>query len=111
MGTTVFHKLVRDKIPEIIAAGGAVPEIEILDDAEYIKMLDEKLLEECSEAISAKNIDEKLEEIADTIEVLYAMVEALGFTIGEMETVRQKKKEERGAFCNKIFLLSKTDEE
>lgn len=104
----IFNKLVRDKIPEIIENNGDIPEIEILDDSTYSKMLDEKLLEECNEILSASNNKEKTEEIADALEVLYAMAEVIGVTMSDIETIRLDKQEKRGAFKKKILLKSTT---
>ena len=39
-----YNKLVRDKIPEIISNNGENPKIRILDNIEYKKELDRKLL-------------------------------------------------------------------
>ena len=44
-----YHKLVRDRIPEIIEASGKTCVTEILSDADYLKMVDAKLDEELSE--------------------------------------------------------------
>lgn len=44
-----YNKLVRDRIPEIIKAGGKSCEIKILDDEEYLRMVDAKLDEELAE--------------------------------------------------------------
>ena len=44
MRTTVYHKLVRDRIPEIIENSGKTCSTSILSESEYIKMLDEKLV-------------------------------------------------------------------
>lgn len=103
-----FNKLVRDRIPEIIQNNGEIPEIEILDDSLYSKMLDEKLLEESNEVLEAADTKSKLEEIADTLEVLYAMIDLLGVSIQEVENIRLEKQEKRGSFKNKILLKSTT---
>ncbi len=66
----IFNKLVRDKIPEIIRAGGGNPETEILCDKEYFIKLKEKFLEECSEVIMAIDNDHIAEELAELLEVM-----------------------------------------
>lgn len=44
-----YKKLVRDYIPDIIKDNGEVPIVRILDDEEYLKELNKKLLEEVNE--------------------------------------------------------------
>lgn len=104
----VFNKLVRDKIPEIILKNGCTPEIEILDNQEYLHHLDEKLMEECNEVICAKNAKDKAEELADVLEVMYATAISFKIPFEEIEKVRLDKKEKRGGFDSKIFLKSTT---
>ena len=84
MSKITYNKLVRDKIPEIIEASGKTCETEILSDEEYLQMLDKKLDEELAEYHQEQNI----EELADLLEVLYALVEAKGYSIQELNQVR-----------------------
>ena len=44
-----YHKLVRDRIPEIIEADGKICVCETLSDEDYITLLDQKLNEELAE--------------------------------------------------------------
>ena len=44
-----YEKLVRDKIPQLIAGQGEHPIIRILDDAEYTDCLERKLDEEVAQ--------------------------------------------------------------
>ena len=99
--TKVYNKLVRDRIPEIIASTGDKYKIRTLSDAEYIEMLDAKLDEELKEYHEDKNI----EELADILEVLYAVAKARGYSKEELEETRLKKREKRGGFDNKILLI------
>lgn len=94
------NKLVRDKIPEIIQNSGKIPHTHILSNESYLAELDKKLNEECAEYQADKN----LEELADMLEVMYAIVEARGYAVEELENVRLKKREMRGGFEDKIFL-------
>lgn len=96
----VHNKLVRDKIPEIIEQAGKISVTHTLSDGEYISELDKKLNEECSEYQADKNI----EELADMLEVMYAIVEARGWSVSELEAVRKSKAEKRGGFKKKIYL-------
>ncbi len=98
----VFNKLVRDKIPEIILQNGDSPVTKILKTEEYLKELDIKLREELEEYMA----DKSLEELADLVEVVYAIVEAKQTTIENFETIRKNKVLKRGAFKERIFLES-----
>ena len=100
---TVYNKLVRDKIPEMIRAQGETPHIRILEDEEYTAHLEAKLDEEVGEF----HRDRNLEELADILEVVYALTEDLGHTQQELETVYNRKHEARGGFRDRIFLISK----
>lgn len=63
-------------------------------------MLDAKLNEELAEYQESKS----LEELADLLEVLRAVVRARGWTWEELEQVRQEKAVKRGGFEKKILL-------
>ena len=96
----IYNKLVRDKIPEIIKRDNCNPNIRILDEKEYKKELDKKLLEEVNEYLK----DDNIEEIADILEVLYAILDTKNTSKEEVDRIRINKVEKRGAFKNKIFL-------
>ena len=93
-------KLVRDKIPAIIEAQGRKPSFCILDDAQYAQELARKLDEEVREFHADKN----LEELADILEVVYALTEHLGCSKEQLLEVYEKKHAERGGFQNRVFL-------
>ena len=95
-----YHKLVRDRIPEIIEASGKTCLTEILSDEDYLKMVDAKLDEELSEY----HQDQNIEELADLTEVIYAVVIARGYTLEDLERVRAEKAAKRGGFQKKILL-------
>ena len=97
-----IQKLVRDKIPAIIQAQGKTPSIRILSDAEYTAALEKKLDEEVAEF----HKDQNLEELADILEVVYALTENLGYSKEELQTLREKKAIERGGFRDRVFLIS-----
>lgn len=97
----VYNKLVRDRIPEIIEKSGKTCMTRILDDEEYIKMLDTKLDEELTEY----HKDQNIEELADLLEVIRACAVARGYTVQELEDVRCQKADERGAFSDRIMLI------
>ena len=92
-------KLVRDKIPEIIKDAGKNPIIEILSDEDYLVELDKKLNEEVAEY----QADKSIEEMADVLEVLFAICEERGYSVEELMQVRESKREKRGGFKDKIY--------
>ncbi|WP_306659812.1 nucleoside triphosphate pyrophosphohydrolase [Bacillus sp. AFS017336] len=98
-----YNKLVRDKIPNIITKSGSTYETEVLSEKEYIEKLNEKLNEELEEFYNATP-EETVGEIADILEVLYAIAETKGISMEEIEKVRLQKKEERGGFKDRILL-------
>lgn len=100
MSVITYNKLVRDKIPEIIEANGNKCSTEILSDGEYLRMVDAKLDEELAEY----HKDQNIEELADLLEVIYAAAQARGYSLEELEAVRVKKAEKRGAFKERILL-------
>ncbi|MDK2967173.1 nucleoside triphosphate pyrophosphohydrolase [Lacrimispora sp.] len=94
------NKLVRDKIPEIIESDGRKAGYHVLSEEEYLAALDNKLQEEVEEY----QADKSLEEMADVLEVLYAICKARGYTKEELESKRREKFIERGGFERKLFL-------
>ena len=99
----MYEKLVRDNIPDIIRKNGEEPIVEILDNERYKEELEKKLQEECMEVINAKG-NNRIEELADLLEVMYSLVELEDKTIEDVEKVRIEKKLKRGGFSNKIYL-------
>ena len=100
----IYHKLIRDRIPEIIAEGGQSCVTEVLEDSAYRIMLDEKLDEECGEYRAAGTDAEALEELADVLEVVYAIAAARGCTEEQLNGVRQVKARNRGGFRKRLLL-------
>ena len=96
-----YNKLVRDKIPENIDSEiGRKCKYRILDDEEYLKELNRKVLEEANEFIEENSI----EELGDLIEVISAIMKLKGYNIEKVNKVMKDKEEKKGAFNNKIFL-------
>ncbi|ERK63972.1 MULTISPECIES: nucleoside triphosphate pyrophosphohydrolase [Oscillospiraceae] len=100
MPIKAYHKLVRDRIPEIIEADGKTCVSATLSNEDYIALLDQKLNEELAEYQESKS----LEELADLLEVMQAVVKARGWTLDELEQVRADKAAKRGGFAKKILL-------
>lgn len=102
-----YNKLVRDKIPEIIRNNGEIPKTRILNDEEYKKELELKLYEEYKEVIESNSTD-RLEELADLLEVINALANLENKDLSDIIEIANNKSEKRGAFKEKIFLESVT---
>lgn len=101
----VYNKLVRDRIPEIIAASGKKANYRVLTDDEYKQALKYKLLEEVNELLAAQTKREMQEEIADIKEVIASIHRA--FKLGKpCYNPRFIKAIKKGCFAKKIFLES-----
>lgn len=101
-----YYKLVRDRIPEIIETSGRTCSYETLTDEKYLILLDAKLNEELAEYQESKS----LEELADLLEVLGAVVKARGYSWDELTALRKKKRADRGGFEKKILLKEVYDD-
>lgn len=100
------HKLVRDKIPDIIVAEGNTPYIRELTEEEFKTALETKLLEEASEVVDASRQTRKetIQELADLQEVMLALMELHGITEEEVGKARYYKAKTNGTFEDRIFL-------
>ena len=96
----IYNKLVRDRIPEIILSSSRKPITSVLDKDNYKKELDKKLQEELQEYLK----DDNVEELADLVEVVYAILDFKNVSIQEFEKIRNEKVTQRGAFKDRIFL-------
>lgn len=96
----VYDKLVRDRIPEIIESSGNKCEIEVVSDEVALEYLYKKLNEEVSELLEDKNLD----EIADVMEVLFAIGSKYGYSEEDVLNRRNEKKDARGGFKDNLIL-------
>ncbi|MBW2998557.1 nucleoside triphosphate pyrophosphohydrolase [Candidatus Woesearchaeota archaeon] len=93
-------KLVRDKIPQIIIDNNKIPISHIAQEKEYWTELKKKLQEEVDEFLE----DDNEEELADILEVLYAIFDFKGFSKEKIEEIRENKANKRGKFKKRIIL-------
>ena len=98
----IYNKLVRDNIPKIMISNEVKPVTRILNDEEYLEELNKKILEEVNEYIESGDVM----ELADIYEVLLAILDVKGINYKEFEEMRISKVRKRGAFKDKIFLIS-----
>ena len=98
-------KLVRDRIPEIIRAAGEEPITYRAEPDEYRLRLREKLAEEVGEFLAAGD-EHAIGELADVLEVVYALAADLGTDRAQLERMREDKASRRGGFVERIVLTS-----
>jgi len=101
MREKIYNKLVRDRIPEVIANSNKQYETKIVEGNDLKELLNLKLQEEVSEYLETNDI----EELADIMEVVYGILDSRNITKEELEVIRIKKKEERGGFTKGIKLI------
>ena len=98
----IYNKLVRDKIPENInKVKGKKCRWKVLEEEEYIKELDKKLIEEAKEFIEEHNV----EELGDLMEVILSIMEIKKISKEEVEYSRIDKKNKKGGFKNRVYLI------
>ncbi|TCZ70213.1 phosphoribosyl-ATP pyrophosphohydrolase [Paenibacillus albiflavus] len=97
----VYNKVVRDHIPEIIEKSGMKYEMEELDNKQFLEGLIEKLTEELEEFKE----EEDIKELADILEVVYAIARLKGVSKEQLEEIRKHKEETNGGFNKNLFLI------
>lgn len=97
-------KLVRDNIPEIASANGDNWQFRVAKEHEKYDLLMRKLKEEVGELSQALSKQEKLEELADVMEVLIAFCEYIGLDEEEFLDVSTNKLNERGGYKKWIVM-------
>lgn len=105
----VYNKLIRDRILEMIEAEGLSFNARILAPEEHLTEINKKLLEEVKEFAETTNVTDAVEEMADILELLHSALKVYGKSFEDLEVVRMKKKEERGGFDKKIYLIDVED--
>lgn len=93
-----YAKLVRDKIPDKIAAQQEKQTVSVAPEEYRLGYLIGKLVEEALEAREAKDPSERLVELADVFEVFRALVALSGLTLPAVTAAAKKKRERSGGF-------------
>ncbi len=99
-----YNKLIRDRIPEIIASDGKFYATEVMEVQEYQRALLAKLVEEAQEAASAKP-DKLMIELADLMEVIQATMQAFELLPEDVQSIQQERQSNRGGFDKQLKLL------
>ena len=104
MKRKTYHKLIRDKIPQIIIKNKAIPKILKLNDKQFRIALKEKLVEEAREVLEAKTKEEVLNELSDVLQLIESIAENNNLSLVEIKKQKEKKKQERGSYKKKLLL-------
>ena len=101
-----FNKLIRDNMPMILADMGKTTHTTKLSEQAYVDALRAKLSEEVDEYLT----DRTPEELADILEVVFALAASHNLSIAELMEIRNHKKDARGGFAQRIFLHTVEEE-
>lgn len=106
----IYNKLIRDKIPEITKADGWISETRILKTKEFITELKKKILEEAKELNEGTDTKNLIEELADIQEIIDALLLENKVRFAEFRKIQTKKRQRRGGFKKKLFLIKTVEE-
>ena len=81
-----------------------------LDSSEHEVEIKRKLVEELKEYQEATSNEEAIEELADLLELIYAVLPLHDSTMEELEKVRIAKREKRGGFDKGYYLIEVEDD-
>lgn len=101
MNIIKYNKLIRDRIPEIIEASGKKAVVEKVEGEKLLDLLNKKLFEELKEYEESGEV----EELADLVEVVQAILDYKEVSIEEFNKMREKKNVTRGAFKEGLLLI------
>ena len=103
-----MKKLVRDKIPAIIAKSGAIPDFYVAKQTEYEQRLLDKMVEELEEFREKPCI----EEAADMYSVFQAICDHWQWSLAAVAHASHDKSSARGGFQERFILnLDQPEEE
>ena len=100
-------KLVRDYIPDQIAKNNLSVMYSFADEKDYKLYLERKLVEEVAEYLESNSP----EELADILEVVFALAETKEISEKQLMKIRKSKRKKNGAFKNGIILKQIDSEE
>ena len=100
-------KLVRDYIPDQIAKNNLSVMYSFADEKDHKLYLERKLVEEVTEYLESNSP----EELADILEVVFALAEMKEISEKQLMKIRKSKRKKNGAFKNGIILKQVASEE
>ena len=95
-----MKKLVRDKIPAIIAKNGKMPDFYVAHRKEY----EEELLKKMAEELNEFKENPCMEEAADMYEVFLAILDHWNMVPLDVASYGNKKRFEKGGFRQRFIL-------
>lgn len=103
-----YPKIVRDRIPEIIKGktGKQMKQRIVENDKEFLEFLAKKLIEESEELRNSLTAGNSEEELADILEIIYAVLKVKNLTIEDIVKIQKEKREEHGGFDRRILMIS-----
>lgn len=107
---TVFNKLVRDKVPALIAKSGDRAVLTVVSGEEELEAMRRKIVEEANELAAASDRSDIVSEIADLMEILSAYRKRLNIRDTEVFEAQNSKRRSHGAFDQGNLLISMSTE-
>ena len=99
-----FKKLIRNKLPIRMIEEGVVICPKTLRHEEFCRELKHKLIEEAEEVSQAQEVKDIIVELADVLEVIYALAEAYQLSFSDVEKTRLSKREINGYFDQETYM-------
>ena len=106
MTTIKYNKLIRDRIPEIIEKSGKKAIVKKVEGDQLLELLNKKLFEELDEY----NESGEIEELADLLEVVQAILEYKEITTDEFNKIKENKNISKGRFKEGLLLIEVVEE-
>lgn len=106
MAAVPVNKLVRNKEPNVIKAGGQKPKVKKLkEDAEYLEALRDKIVDVAREFSAQRQLD----SLADLLQLIDDTAKAMGTSVAEVKKIKTAVKKEKGGFSGRKFLVEIRD--
>ena len=93
-------KLIRDKVPAILQEQGKSACCDVLDEATYEKLLNERFVEDVARYVR----EGTLEAMADIGEVMHAILALKKIPIEDFQKARMERMEELGGYGGRLYL-------
>lgn len=104
-----YNKLIRDKVPAIIAASGADFRIKRLSVTAFRKELLKKVGEEASALPKLNKRTDITDELADTLDVIQEIQKEFRISTANIRAAQKKAMARKGGFKKRIYLYWSAD--